>query len=312
LMVLRSMLYVPGNSMRMITSAASRPADAVILDLEDAVPIADKETARIMIRDSIRLFRPTETCTFVRVNSLNSGSTAEDLEFVVVDELDGVMLPKTEGSSDVVKLDEMLAKTEKSSGLKPESLKIIPLIETAKGVVRAFEIASASSRVVAVAFGAGDYYRDLGRDVSLLSRDETELLFARSQIVVASRAAGTQAVDTPFLGLLTDKERFLNGTKLALQLGFKGKQVIHPSQIEPVNSIFSPSRNEIDSAKRLVAAFGEAQARGLGAASFEGRMIDCMSYKQAKDLLGIAEAMAKRESIRNKGPLTLDLSQIFS
>lgn len=298
--------------MRMIISATTRAADAVILDLEDAVPIADKETARIMVKDSVKLFKTAGIHTVVRVNSLISGFTEEDLKFVVAEGLECVMLPKTEAGFQVAKLHEMLTETERSAGVEPESVKIIPLIETARGVAEAYPIASESGRVAGVAFGAGDYCRDLGRDVSLLSGDETELLYARSQIVVAARAAGTQAVDTPFLGLLTNKEGFLNEARIALRLGFKGKQAIHPSQIDLINSLFSPSTVEIDYARRLTAAFEEAQDRGLGATSFEGRMIDYMNYKQAKDVLGVAEAIADKERAKSGGTRTISIAQIFS
>jgi len=292
------MLFVPGNSMRMITKAASLPADAIILDLEDAVPLPDKATARIMIRDSIKGVKLGGSYVFVRVNAITTKLTTEDLKFVAVEGLDGLMLAKTETKSDIVELDSMLEETEKGWGLEPRSLKVVPLIESAKGVINAYEIASASERIIAVAFGAGDYYRDLGRSVSFLSPEQTELLYARSRIVNCSVAAGVQAIDTVFFGLLTDREGFMKETMLALQLGFKGKLLIHPTQIEPVNKAFSPLPDEAEYARRVVEAFEEAQARGLGAISFEGKMIDYMNYKQAKDLVRLVEFIAEKEDER--------------
>jgi len=288
------MLFVPGNSMRMITKAATLPADAIILDLEDAVPLPDKETARIMIRDSIKSVKLGGSYVFVRVNALTTNLTTEDLKFVAVEGLDGLMLAKTETKSDIVELDSMLEETEKGRGLEPRSLKVVPLIESAKGVINAYEIASASERIIAVAFGAGDYYRDLGRGASF-SPEQTELLYARSRIVNCSVAAGVQAIDTVFFGLLTDRESFMKETMLALQLGFKGKLLIHPTQVEPVNKAFSPLPDEAEYARRVVEAFEEAQARGLGAISFEGKMIDYMNYKQAKDLVRLVEFIAEEE-----------------
>jgi len=302
MVVLRSMLFVPGNSMRMITKAASLAADAIVLDLEDAVPLPDKGTARIMIRDSVKAIKSGGPAIFVRVNTLTTNLTAEDLKFVCVEDLDGIMLAKTETKTDVVELAGMLEEAERGSGLKLGSLTIVPLIESAKGVVKAYEIASASERVIAVAFGAGDYYRDLGRSVSFLSPEQTELLYARSQIVNGSRAAGIQAMDTPFFGLLTDREGFMKETILALQLGFKGKLLIHPAQIDFVNKTFSPSPDETGYSRRVVEAFEEAQARGLGAISFEGKMIDIMSYKQAKDLVNFVELIAEKERKRQLAP----------
>lgn len=310
-MVLRSMLFVPGNSMRLITKAATLAADAIILDLEDAVPLPDKGTARIMVRDSIKAIKSGVSALFVRVNALITNLTSEDLRVVCVEGLDGIMLAKAEAESDVVKLAGMLEEAEKGSGLKLGSLTIVPLIESAKGVVNTYEIASASKRVVAVAFGAGDYYRDLGRSVSFLSPEQTELLYARSQIVNGSRAAGIQAIDTPFFGLLTDREGFMRETILALQLGFKGKLLIHPTQIDFVNKTFSPSLDEAGYSRRVVEAFEEAQAKGLGAISFEGKMIDIMSYRQAKDLVNFVEVVVEKEKKRQLAP-AISLSQFFA
>jgi len=312
MIVLRSMLYVPGNSVRMAVKAATLPVDAVILDLEDAVPLADKETARILTRDLIKLVKQRGSYVFIRVNSLITDLTAEDLKHTAIEGLDGVMLAKTETGSDVTELDKMLTEVEQAVGLAPKSVKVIPLVETAKGVVNCFQIASASERVVAIAFGAGDYYRDLGRDITQLSREETELIYARSQIVNTSTAAGVQAIDTPFLGLLTDRERFLGEVKLAAQLGFKGKQCIHPSQIEPVNSMFSPSQAEAEHAKRVAEAFEEAQARGLGAISFEGKMVDYMTYRQAKDTLATAQIIDDKKKMMTQKAAHVSLSEIFS
>jgi citrate lyase beta subunit len=195
----------------------------------------------------------------------------------------------------------MIGGVERSSKIKVGSMRVIALIETAKGVLNSFEIASASERVVAVAFGAGDYYRDLGKDITSVSREENELLYARSHIVNASRALGVQAIDTPFLGSLTDKEAFLAEVKLAAQLGFKGKQCIHPSQIQPINSVFSPSKQEV-----------EAQSKGLGVMSFEGKMVDRMNYRQAKDLLENAQMIEEREKASEQGSPQVHMDEIFT
>jgi citrate lyase subunit beta/citryl-CoA lyase len=310
MMILRSMLYTPGNSLRLVTKAATLPMDAVILDLEDAVPLADKETARILGRDAMKLFKTRGILVFVRVNSMASGFTEEDLAVVVTKDLDGLVLAKTESASDVKKLDTILGKAEKRSKLAAGRVKVVTLIESAKGVMNSYAIACASKRIVALAFGAGDYYRDLGKDVSTLSYDETELLFARSQIVNVSRAAGLQAIDTPYLGLLTDRERFMNEVKIASQLGFNGKQCIHPTQINPVNKAFSPSDGEVGYAGRLVEAFKSAEAKGLGAVSFEGKMIDKMSCMQAKELLSKKEGISMRENKESEVP-AVSILEIF-
>jgi citrate lyase subunit beta/citryl-CoA lyase len=305
------MLFVPGNSMRMITKAATLTTDAIILDLEDAVPLPDKETARIMTRDTIKPLKSGGAYIFVRVNALTTGLTAEDIRFVAVKGLDGIVLAKAESRSDIETVASIFEEIEKNRGLQPGNLKIIPLIETAKGVVNAYEIASSSERIVALGFGAGDYYKDLGRSVSSLSPEQTELLYARSQTVVASRAAGVQAIDTVFFGLLTDTDNFKKEAILVLKLGFTGKFLIHPTQIEIVNRIFSPSPEEVNFASRVVAAFEKAQAKGIGATSLEGKMIDYMSYRQAKDLVGFDKLIRDKKGKR-KRVSEVSLSKFFT
>jgi len=277
--------------MRMIHKIPTLTADAVILDLEDSVPMAEKDTARIFIRDSLDVVCSGTADVYVRVNGLMTGLTAEDCEFVVQKGISGIMLPKVESQNEVLEAEKIIGELERKRGLEPGSITLIPTIETAKGVVNAYEIASSSKRVVAIGFGAVDFTRDMG--VSL-SKEGTELFFARSYVALAARAAGTQAIDTVFIDL-ADKEGLVKDSMLAKQLGFKGKFLIHPSQIEPVNRIFSPSEKEIEYAKKVVQAFKEAEAKGLGAASLEGRMIDIAVYRQAEDLLKLAEAIAEKE-----------------
>jgi len=289
--LLRSALFTPGNNMRMIHKIPTLTADAVILDLEDSVPMAEKDTARIFIRDSLDVVCSGTADVYVRVNGLMTGLTAEDCEFVVQKGISGIMLPKVESQNEVIEAEKIIGELERKRGLEPGSITLIPTLETAKGVVNAYEIASSSKRVVAIGFGAVDFTRDMG--VSL-SKEGTELFFARSYVALAARAAGTQAIDTVFIDL-ADKEGLIKDSMLAKQLGFKGKFLIHPSQIEPVNRIFSPSEKEIEYAKKVVQAFKEAEAKGLGAASLEGRMIDIAVYRQAEDLLKLAEAIAEKE-----------------
>jgi citrate lyase subunit beta/citryl-CoA lyase len=293
----------------MIVKAATLPADAVIFDLEDAVSLADKETGRIFARDYINLIKLRGISAFERVNSLTTGLTAKDLDSTVVKGLDGIVLPKTETGSDVTELSRMLDRVEKRRGLAPKSIRVIPLIESAKGVVNSLQIASSSRRITAVAFGSGDYYRDLGRDVSAVSENAIELLYARSTIVNTSRAAGVQAIDTPYLGSLTDKEAFTREVKLAAQLGFKGKQCIHPSQIETVNSLFSPTQEEVARAGRIVQAF--EQSKGVGVMSFEGKMADIMTYHQATETLATAQSIEDKTKSMKKVSY-VGLHEIFS
>jgi len=298
--VLRSMLFVPGNSWRMLMGSGKEGADAVIIDLEDAVPIGEKETARVFARDSINLIRAEGVDVFVRVNSVATGLTVEDIKAVVCEGLDGIMLPKAESRGDVLQLDKWVEEEEKEKRLKPYTLPIIPTLETAKGILNAYEIATSSKRVIALSFGAADFLRDLGRSYATMSTDETELLYARSQISIAAKSAGILAVDTPFLGLIIDEEGLIRESKIALQLGFKGKMVIHPKHISLVNQTFTPSLEDINYADRVIKTYEEAAARGLGAASLEGRMIDYATYRMAKELTLVSKAIGEKDLRRLK------------
>jgi len=292
--ILRSLLFVPGNNWRLIESAKRiAEADAIILDMEDAVPIDDKETARWFVRDATRELKDAGHFVVVRVNSISSNLVEDDLRAVVQEGVDAVMLPKAESRDDVLALEGMLSREERAKGLEP--IGIIPLIESARGVLNANEIALASERVMALAFGAADYLRDLGRSYFVLSPEEYELLFPRVQIVLAARNADIYAIDTPYLGLIIDLEGLAKEARIALNLGFKGKMCIHPSHVKVINEVFTPSEKEVELAKKIVSAYEEAIKQGLGASSVEGRMIDKATYDQAKQLLALVDALAKRK-----------------
>jgi citrate lyase subunit beta/citryl-CoA lyase len=282
------MLFTPGNNMRMIYKAGTLGADAVILDLEDAVPLAEKETARIFIKDSIEQVAAGGVQVFVRTNAFTTGLAEEDLNWIVRAGLDGIVLPKAESKDDILETEKLVAALEKERGLEPGGLVIVPILETARGVVNAYEIAMASRRVVAVAFGAVDFTREMGIH---LSREGTELFYARCHIAVAARAAEVQAIDTPWIDV-TDREGLVWDSERGRQLGFRGKLLIHPNQIETVNQVFSPSEDEVAYARKVVEAFSEAEAKGLGAISLDGKMIDAANFRQAQDLIAWAEAMA--------------------
>lgn len=293
--ILRSLLFVPANNWRLIESAKRiADADAIILDMEDAVPIDDKETARWFVGDAIKELKGAGHFVVVRVNSISSGLIEEDLKAAVQRGVDAVMLPKAESRDDVLMLESMLLKEERAKGLEP--IGVIPLIESARGVLNADEIALGSGRIMALAFGAADYLRDLGRSYFTLSREEYELLFPRAQIVLAARNADVYAIDTPYLGLLIDLEGVAREARLALSLGFRGKMCIHPSHVKVINEVFTPSEKEVELAKKIVVAYEEAIKQGLGATSVDGRMIDRATYDQAKRLLTLFDALAKREA----------------
>jgi len=293
--VLRTMLYVPANSWRMIQNATSEGADGVILDLEDACPILEKETARIFARDAIPSLKESGLEVFARVNSLETGLTKADVRYVTVPGLDGIMLAKTETSSHVKTLDELLGEAEKKKHMEPGSVKVIALIETPLGILNVQEIIGASPRVIAVAFGAGDYSREMGAGMGVTQLSPAEyfpmVLYARSALAVAARAAGIQAIDTPFFGLVIDNQGLAEETKKVKLLGFSGKQVTHPRHVTVVNEVFTPAQQELDFANSVVKAYEAARAKGLGATTLGGKMIDFGSFKRAQSLLALAESI---------------------
>lgn len=301
-MILRSMLYVPSNSWRMIKSAITEGEDAVILDLEDACPLAEKETGRVFSRDATSIIKEAKIDFFVRVNSFDTDLTEIDLSYVVVDGLDGIMLPKAESKEDVERLDLLLAEAEKKKGLNHGRIAIIPLIETPKGVSQVEDIISASDRVIAVSFGAGDYSREIGAGmgVTRLSSEEYNIMayYPRSHIALAARAAGILAIDSPYFGYVIDIDGLVKETNKVKLMGFTGKQLTHPRHVSPVNQVFSPSGEEIDFAEQVNRAFEEAQAKGLGATTIGGKMIDYGSYKRATALLATAKRIAEKDKAR--------------
>lgn len=298
------MLFVPANSWRMITTAATESGDAVILDLEDACPIAEKETGRIFARDSIPMLKEKGMDVFVRVNSFDTGLIEKDIDDVVVKDLDGVMLPKAESKEDIFRLDELLKIEEGKKGLTSNSVAILPLLESPKGIFAVSEIISGSQRVIGVSFGAGDYSREIGAGmgVTSLSPEEYFLMAShpRSCIALAARAAGIFAIDAPFFGLVIDLDGLIREARKVKLMGFTGKLLVHPRHVDPVNQVFSPSKEEIDFARRVIKAYEEAKAKGLGATSLGGRMIDYGSYRRALNLISMAEKISEREKKKSQ------------
>jgi len=298
--VLRSMLYVPANSWRMIMTAATEGADAIILDLEDACPMPEKETARIFARDCIPMLKEHGLDVFVRVNSLETGLTEVDIGYVVREGLDGIMLAKTESPEDITAVEALIEREEQKKKMKAKVIKLIALVETPKAILKLQDIIAASDRLVAVAFGAGDFSREMGAGMGVTKLSPEEyfpmILHARSSIALAARAAGVQAIDTPFFGLLIDLDGLAKESEKAKLLGFSGKQVTHPRHIEVVNRVFTPPKEEIDFAKQVVEAYEDARRKGLGATSLGGKMIDYGTFKRAEALLALAKAIEEKES----------------
>jgi citrate lyase subunit beta/citryl-CoA lyase len=288
---LRTLLSVPGNRQKMIDKARHLPADVLILDLEDSVPQAEKAAARTMVRESIAGMALAGQQVFVRINSIASSLALEDLEAVIVPGIDGVNQPKPATAGDVIEVADIIERLEKERGIAGGSIKLLPWVETAKGLLNAFDIASVSPRVVGIVFGAEDFALDTG---IMRTEEGDELLYPRTTVVIAARAAGVGAVDTPYNNF-TDQAGLEREATLARNLGFDGKFLIHPDQIEPVNRIFRPTEEEMAHARQVVAAFEEAEVQGLGATSLDGKMIDTPIANQARRQMAIADAIARRE-----------------
>ena len=291
--------------MRMISKAPTVEADAIILDLEDAVPFPDKETGRFLVKDSLKFAKSGGSPVYVRTNGVPTGLLADDLDSVVQKGLDGIVLPKCQSKNDIHQLERMLKKLETKRRIKPRSIGILCTIETAKGVQNAWEIATASKRIFAIGFGAGDYSIDMGASPYKLSvaQGESEIIYPRSVIAVAARAAGIKAIDTVFFGLLTDKDGFVKECTVARRLGFHGKFLIHPNQVEAANRLFCPSPEDVEYAKRVKQVFGDSEAKGTaGAATLDGRLIDYATYTMAEHILETAQAIAEREKFRKSQP----------
>lgn len=283
---LRSLLFAPATDLRKVDKALSLDADATILDLEDAVAVSEKVRARSLVVDV--LSRARRAGVYVRVNGVNTPWVVGDLLAVVGNRPAGIMLPKAESPEEVRRVDWLIGQLEQEYGLLPAEIELIPLIESARGVAGAGAVASSCPRVKRLAFGAVDYTLDMG--IKLTGTGQ-ELFYARSQLVVASRAAGLEGpIDTVFINL-QDEAGLREECRVVRELGFSGKLVIHPAQIAPVNEIFSPAPGEIEYAAKVVRAFAEAEALGVAAVQLEGRFIDYPVAAWARRILSIARGL---------------------
>jgi len=287
---LRSFLFAPGNHARRVEKALSLDADAVILDLEDAVAIVEKPAAREAVAAAFA--RPRRGLLYIRVNAVDTEFCYGDLLAVALPGVDGIILPKVETAAGLATIDWLLAQLERERGLAVGGIDLIPIIETAQGLDRLSAILGAGTRVRRVAFGAGDFTLDVNM---VWSRGETELAPARAAIVTASRAAGIEApLDTVWVEL-TDPEGLEASARTALGLGFQGKMCIHPDQIPIVNRVFTPSDEEVAFAERVAAAFAKAEKEGSAAIQLDGKFIDYPIVYRAQRVLDRIAAIRARE-----------------
>ena len=286
----RSMLFIPGNNPKMMINCGYLPTDSIIFDLEDAVSPAEKDTARILVRNAVNAIDLSGIEVIIRINSVDTDYWQKDLDTVTACRPSLIMLPKSSSAGDIERVSLYLSICELKNGLSVGSIGILPLIETALGVENAFQIASASPRVKAIFLGAEDLSADLR---CKRTKEGTEILYARGRLVNAARAAGVDVYDTPFTDV-EDDEGMLADAKLAKSLGFTGKAAINPRHVGVINEVFSPTEAEIAYAHEVMDAITEAKAKGLGAIALHGKMIDAPIVARAEQTLGAAEQLAKR------------------
>ena len=286
--VVRSWLYVPGQRERMVVKSFELPADAVIYDLEDAVPIAEKQAARDLLT---RVLGGRETANaprrYVRVNHPSRASVFEaDLACAVELSVEGIGVPKVETPDEVRHVDETLAGLERERGLAEGSTRTMLLIESPLGLLNAYAIAASSPRTIAVAFGGEDFSRELGLPL-VRTGEAKELIAARSTLAIAAAAAGVQSIDVIWTAM-DDLEGLEAEAGQARRLGFTGKAAIHPDQLAPINQAFSPTPDEVAYAVRVISAYDAAVADGTGAINYEGAFLEEPIIARARRILDLA------------------------
>jgi citrate lyase subunit beta / citryl-CoA lyase len=280
----RSRLYVPGSEPKYFINAALHGPDAVILDLEDSVHPSEKDTARLLVRNALRAVDFLDCERMVRINQLPLG--LEDLDEIVPESPDLILIPKTETPDQVIAVEKRMAEVKSDYGITRATW-LMPILETALGIENAFVIAKASEKTVAITIGLEDYTADLG---VVKTRSGNESLFARQRIVNAAHAAGVQAIDSVF-GDLGDLEGLRAWAANSRALGFEGMGCVHPLHIPIIHETFAPTPVEIDRARKIVAAYDDAQARGLAVVSLGSKMIDLPVVQRALKLMARAQAM---------------------
>ncbi len=280
---LRSFLFCPATSARRVRKMLELAPDAAALDLEDAVTDDNKAAAREQARAGIAEIAPIRS--YVRVNHPSTGRTRGDIDAVVQPALDGIVLPKVEDADTVRAADGWITAAEQQSGVEPGSTRLLVLIETARGIADAREILQASPRVETAVFGAHDYMLDLGIDGLDHSEGAEELLYARSALVVAARAARVSPpLDGPFIAF-GETERFVEMCRQARRMGFRGKMLIHPNQVALSHIGFAPTEVEIATANRIIEQFAEAEAEGAAAIVVDGRLVDYPIVARARRIV---------------------------
>lgn len=281
----RTMMFVPGANAAMLRDAPLYGADSVMFDLEDAVSLNEKDSARTLVHFALKTFDYSAIETVVRINGLDTVGTL-DIEAMVLAGVNVIRLPKTETAQDIIDVAAVITQVEEENDLPVGTTKMMAAIESAEGVLNARDIATASDRLIGIALGAEDYVTNMK---TRRYPDGQELLFARSMILHAARAAGIAAIDTVFSDI-NDTDGFIAETTRIKQLGFDGKSVINPRQIPLVNGIYAPSKAEIQQAKEVIWAIREAESKGSGVISLNGKMVDKPIVERAERVIALAKA----------------------
>lgn len=282
----RTMMFVPGNNPAMVKDAGIYGADSIMFDLEDAVSMAEKDAARDLVYEALQTQDYGDAELVVRVNGQDTPYYANDVRAMVKAGIDVVRLPKAEDAEMVKKLDADITAAEKEFGREEGSTMLMAAIESAKGVINAYQIASASDRMMGIALSAEDYTTDMKTH---RYPDGAELEFARNMVLHAARAAGVAAFDTVFTNM-NDTEGFYRETEYIHQLGFDGKSLVNPRQIPMVNKVYEPTKKEIENAKNVENAIKEAKLKGSGVISMNGQMVDRPVMLRAERVMRLAKA----------------------
>ena len=280
----RNPIFVPGNRRSMLEKATGFATDAVVADLEDSVPMAEKPAARDLVADMIPALAKSGQRVIVRVNSLDTGLAEDDITAVVQPDVFAISVGKITSPDDISEYSRLLDAAEAKAGLPAGQTLLIPWIETAAAVLHAYDIAQASDRVAAITFGAEDYTRDVG--IRRTTSGE-EVLFPRSLVALTAHAAGVTPLDTPYVNF-RDSTGLESDIAEAVRLGYKGKFAIHPAQLEPIRRLFGPQPDEIEYARRVMAAWDAASADGRGSLDLDGAMVDIPVVERARNTLAEA------------------------
>ena len=280
--IMRSWMFVPGHQQRMIDKAYGLKLDVAMFDLEDGVPPGEKDTARAMMPETLA-HPSTGMLRFVRIHPAGTEAIEADLPAVIQPGLDGLTLTKVNCPEDVLQVCAVLDEREEGAGLQRGSVRLLATIESARGLIQAAAIAASSPRLVGLMFGAEDFAMDLGM-FNVRQGEAGDFLYARSALVVAAASEGLQAIDRVYTEI-RNPTGLEQDTRFARDLGFTGKALIHPAQIEVVEKVFRPTDAEVEYARRVVDAFETAEAAGAGAVAVDGQMVDLPVVERARRVL---------------------------